>query len=356
VSHYSSTEVNGFINQGEKRMNAFKAVIAFSLSVLLIPATVRAQSLAEIQDEAAAAAAYSKESGTTIEESKRRLRIQNNIGDTIGNLREEFGDRLAGIYIEDYPDQHIVVRIKGNAEPGPRKISTPYGAMPIVFHAGAKKSISELSEAIEANRENINRAIPSLQDIYPDEKTGEIVLTIHSSDLDKNAYRKEALLLERMLGAPVRLEFVLNPTKTVEYTMGGAILQANGSTCTTGFAVKNPHSNIKGVLTAGHCNDIQRYFNHYPVEHPYHVNFPLTFVTEIQDATRDMQWHVVGAGLPVPLDDIYGSSIVNTTIIMFRKSRASTAIGQTICHRGTVTGYSCGKSHINLGEYFTRSM
>lgn len=324
-------------------MSTLKARALLSLSIIFSSTAAQAQNSNEILDEAAAASAYSKDSGTTIEESTRRLRIQNNLGDTIGHLREEFHDIIAGIYIEDRPDQHIVVRLKGNIEPEPRKISTPYGIMPIVFHANAIKSISELSGIIEANRENISRVIPDLQDIYPDERTGEIVLTIYSSNTDKAAYRAEAASIEKILGAPVRFEFVSSPTTTVGYTLGGAILQANGSTCTTGFAVKNTISNVRGILTAGHCNDIQRYFNLYPVTDPYHVNFPLTFVAEIQDASRDMQWHVVGAGFPTPLGDIYGSSTVSTTAILFRRERNSTAIGQTVCHRGTTTGYSCGK-------------
>lgn len=324
-------------------MNLFRAV-AFCFAGFCTPMIAAAQieHRPEIQIDDVQARMFSEVNGTSLEESKRRLRAVEDINDAMVAIRGKLISRVAGVYIEQIPDLHVVIRLTGEDMPAPLSIPTPNGIIPIVFITGASITAAELNRNIEDNRSAIAKAVPGFQRMYGDEKTGEVVLVIHAPQSERDAYRRETAALEKILGAPIRYEFRSSPTRVLEYTRGGAILQSNGATCTTGFAVKQIATNIKGVMTAGHCRNLQQYYNLYPPTDPYHKNFPIQFVDELNDQNSDMQWHVVGSGLPSPLAEIYGSSAVSGTIIMFRRARSTANIGTPVCHRGATTGYSCG--------------
>jgi len=317
-------------------MKLFRAV-AFCFTVFCTPMIAAAQSerRPEIVIDDAQARMFSEVNGTTLEESKRRLRAEEDINDATGAIREKFINRLAGVYIEQVPDLHVVIRLTGEDMPAPQSIFTPNGVIPIVFITGASITAAELRRNIEENRSAIAKAVPGFQRIYGDEKTGEAVLVIYAPQSERGAYKGEAEAFEKLLGAPIRYEFRPVPMRVLEYTRGGAILQSNGATCTTGFVVKQIATNIKGVMTAGHCRNLQQYFNLYPPTDPYHKNFPIQFVDELNDQNSDMQWHVVGSGLPNPLGEIYGSSAVFGTTINFRRDRSDSDVGKTVCHRGS---------------------
>lgn len=97
--------------------------------------------------------------------------------------------------------------------------------------------------------------------------------------------------------------------------------------CTSGFAVKNS-SGTMGILTAGHCNDIQ-YYNG--------ISLPMVG-NEAYFGPYDFQWHTA-PGFTVrnlAFDGTYNRYIYST------KHRNNQAINSWVCHYGMTSGYACG--------------
>lgn len=304
----------------------------------MLPMTSLAQSQSEMED--IAAISYAERNLVSIDEAKKRLKIQDAIKDEdkLG-LRSEFEQRLAGMYLAHQPDQHMVVRLVGSSPVRPRVIRTDEGDLRVVFHVNQKHTLAEL-ESIVVKFSDELRSIPGVQGFGVDQKTGEIVLDVAAPDSEKPIYEKKKEGLENELGAPIRFRISQSPQVNLSYVRGGARLDSSGFQCTTGFAVKHMTTGATGVVTAGHCQGPQYYMNWYPPDDPNFVGFPLAFQEELWDASHDMQWHTAPGHSP--LGEIFGISWYSGTAITSRKSRATTDIGQEVCHRGTNTGFSCG--------------
>jgi hypothetical protein len=100
----------------------------------------------------------------------------------------------------------------------------------------------------------------------------------------------------------------------------------NISGCSVGFTVTGP-SNSKGILTAGHCNDIQSFAG---------VNLPLQ--EEKWYGKYDVQWHKIGSLTPRNKVKLGGGDTSTITSIHY----AVPVVGQTVCKYGNATGYGCG--------------
>ena len=61
---------------------------------------------------------------------------------------------------------------------------------------------------------------------------------------------------------------------------------------------------------------------------------------EFKDADRDVELHTSGY---VERAEFYADSATSPRTLTGRRLRTSTAVGDTVCHRGKSTGYSCGK-------------
>lgn len=192
-------------------------VVAVCLAGLCLPMIAAAQGerRPEIVIDDAQAQMFSEVNGTTLEESKRRLRAAEDINDAMGAIRAKFASRDAGVYIEQIPDLHVVIRLTGNEMPAPQSIPTPNGIIPIVFVTGASITAAQLRRNIEEHRSAIAKAMPGFQSIYGDEKTGDVVLTIYAPQSERSAYEGEAAAFEKLLGAPIRYEFRSVPMRAL---------------------------------------------------------------------------------------------------------------------------------------------
>jgi hypothetical protein len=109
--------------------------------------------------------------------------------------------------------------------------------------------------------------------------------------------------------------------------------------CTTGFVVTD--GKRTGIATAAHCPDALRYLD------PNEAEVPLSFVGQWGWSFRDVQIHESArAEQPIFYADAKGRAARR---LATWRNRASTRAGDTVCHRGETSGYSC--SEVELTDY-----
>lgn len=176
----------------------------FALTAALLPMTSLAQSQSEMDD--IAAISYAERNHVSMDEAKKRLKIQDAIKDEdqLG-LRSEFEQRLAGMYLAHHPDQHMVVRLVGSSPVRPRVLRTNEGDLRVVFHVNQKHTLAELENIVVKFGDEL-RSIPGVQGFGVDQTTGEIVLDVAAPDSEEPIYEKKKEGLEKELGVPIRFK------------------------------------------------------------------------------------------------------------------------------------------------------
>ncbi|EKQ62085.1 hypothetical protein WS7_06760 [Xanthomonas citri pv. malvacearum str. GSPB2388] len=314
-------------------------IVFLSLSLVSLNSAAQSRGVNVESDEVKA---YARSAMVSPSEAARRVNLQESSSKDLAALTSRYKDRLAGAYWEDSPDFRYVIRLKGNNPIPPVKLSTAFGDVPVVVKTGAGKTMEEVQQIINENKQAIVKSIPGLQGYFYDEKTGEIVLYVYVPEPEKEAIKKEVSALARALGNPVRIDFMPGPMRNTAYLRGGNILQgSNGNQCTTGFMVRDVATKMPGVLTAGHCPNTMVYYNWVPAGQPGHVTAILGFKKEMWDASHDLQWHSFPSIGYEASSSITGSTTDSAGIeaIIFS---GTASVGQRICHRGVNTGFSCG--------------
>ncbi len=271
---------------------------------------------------------YAADTGVSIDEAVRRLRLQAHLGKITGLLKDATGERFAGLWFEHHPEYRIVVRLAGDAPtPFALKSAVSESIMPITFVTGGTATLAELTELIDASIDDLLALVPGLAGTEVDVRTGEIVLTLEKNGTDGQWARDRAEQIEAWLGQPVRFDMIDAPAGD-GHTRGGA----NLSTCTSGFSV-NSGSGCNGFITAGHCGDTQTYYEFGG------TSYAATFQSEIRDANQDVQWHTTSH---IEYPQFYASSTSTYRTLTGQVNRSSQSAGNYVCHRGKTTGYSCG--------------
>ena len=146
-------------------------------------------SLAHVQtlDEGLAqdAGEYARLYDVPVDEAMRRLRAQEETVATTDRLQDVYGDRLAGLYIEHRPEYRIVVQLTGS-DPIPDQFVFAGGMnVPIVFKTGAPVSRTHILGAITQHQAEIRAAVPHPPSMGVDPRTGQLILMVDGSDVDK---------------------------------------------------------------------------------------------------------------------------------------------------------------------------
>lgn len=276
------------------------------------------------------AEAVARSTGLPLGKALQIVKLQDERGDLVSELRQEFRGRVAGISVEYEPEYTLVVRLKGAAEPNPRSLKLPSGSVPIRFITGAQSSKEEMVASYSSKVDQIKAIVPTVQDIGIDERTGEIALSVYAVGPAATAVKGKRDELVRLLGHPVRVDTVEAQASDSD-VRGGAKVNENSGHCTSGFVVKNS-AGTTGVTTAGHCEGVNTYYN------PNGTSIPLTWTLEIRDADQDVEVHTSGF---IERPEFY-ADVATPRVLTGRRLRSSTAVGDQVCHRGVTTGYSCG--------------
>lgn len=318
--------------------------IGFAL--LLGASAAAAQPAAEVQsaDEAIAedAAHYAGRHSVTLGEAIRRLRAQEQSVAVSDRIAQALKGRLAGISIEHSPQYRLVVLLTGT-EPVANQAALAAGTpVPVVFQLGAAATRDRIVTAMRTHQPALRAQLPNARGMGLDQRTGELVLFVNGSDARRHGMETIEARAEALTGVPVRVALA-DPAKNL--ARGGArLLGVDPATgrrqgCTTGFVVRD--ATRTGVVTAAHCPDSLVY------QAPDGTSVPLQFAGGWGVGHQDVQVHV-GAGAAEPL---FYANRLNGSLRRLEgaRPRQSTRAGDSVCHWGEGTGYSC--SEVELTDY-----
>ncbi|HZG47221.1 MAG TPA: hypothetical protein VEZ41_13300 [Allosphingosinicella sp.] len=282
---------------------------------------------------------YAKNQGVSAEEAARRLRAQAESVASTDEIKRIYAGRLAGISIEHQPAFRIRVLLTGDAPVRNWVISAGGMQVPIVFETGARATGEQVVAAIYRHRDAI-REIIAHDGMGHDPRTGALIVMVDRVDLGGATPDEMAARIEAVAGVPVRIRVLDRPSSDLGIGGGGRIEgeAADGKVyfCTTGFVVTDGQRD--GIVTAAHCPD----------QVVYHgagdARLPLQFVGGWGSQFQDVQVHV-GAQAQGPV--FRGSDALRPQT--GQRQRARTRAGETVCHRGESSGYSCAQ--VDLVDY-----
>lgn len=281
----------------------------------------------------------SRVSSLSVDEAIRRIQLEAAVAPSIQDIRQEYAGRLAEISIEQSPDFHVLVKLKGDGAVSARQWATAAGGARVEFSSGHPFTEEEFSRRLKDIRLEAQAAIPGFVGLTGYVGDNEAEVRIRGDAQDARKYQGILSKLQRAFGVNLRFKTSDAPESNSAYAIGGAVLQSNNSYCTTGFSVKHVATGIKGIITAAHCPDDVIYGNYGNSQNGTLITFPLIFQDQRNDAQADVQWHRVPAP-HTPLLEAYGSSTVSTRFIS--NVYDTPAKNGTICFRGSRSGYSCG--------------
>lgn len=265
------------------------------------------------------AASYAKDTGVSLDEAVRRLRLQTEIGrfDEMLSVQEP---SYAGLWIEHQRQYRLVVRFQDPSAEGrlrSRIAGTPLAGM-VVETRPAVVSLAKLKE----HRATALKRLRQLGfAVDTDINVKENRVEIYS---DKSQALRTALTAARAT-LPERVEMVAVPSLAKPAVLRGG---DGGSGCTGGFTVRSTDSSVLGISTAGHCGNVQSF-----------QGLALPFQSEIFYDAGDVQWHSACGYIDVSNEFNSGLGYRACTGARLRSQQA---IGTYVCKWGTTTGRTCG--------------
>ncbi len=267
------------------------------------------------------AKAYGSTMGVDLQEAIHRLQLQNEIGELNRKLIEKEADTFAGLWIQHNPDYRVIVMFTQNGDATIRPYVQNGPLVDLVKVSIARATLTDLENARFQAAQIASKSGVSF--------TSAVNIQKNQAEL----YVQDAtLLINELLKVNAQLPSNVEVVKFSELPrnvseIGGGV---NLSTCTSGFSVMEP-SGIKGITTAGHCENAQSYLG---------VNLPFWSGTPDGGGTAyDIQWHRADQAFAVRNWIWDGSS--NRPIYNVR-FRASQNVGDWVCKFGRTTGYGCG--------------
>jgi hypothetical protein len=299
---------------------------------------VQTQSEALAQD----ARAYALHHKIGLVEAIARLRAQAETVAVTDGLRDTYRHRLAGIAVEHMPSFRIIVLLTGNEPVADMTVSAGGIQVPIHFRTGAAATRERIVLAMERHQAAIRASVNAAPGMGLDPRTGEMVVVVHGHDIDREGEAALDARLEALTGVPVRIRpqgLERNAVAGGARVEGPALAGGERAVCTTGFVVTD--GKRTGIATAAHCPDALRYLD------PNEAEVPLSFVGQWGWSFRDVQIHESArAEQPIFYADAKGRAARR---LATWRNRASTRAGDTVCHRGETSGYSC--SEVELTDY-----
>ncbi|WP_282297464.1 hypothetical protein [Stenotrophomonas sp. PS02289] len=285
-------------------------------------------------------AAFSESFGVSQDEARKRIEAGEAIDQYVESLRERYKSRLTFISIEQSPDQHIVVGLKGPQMVPTQRMSEEGATVRVEFEEGYPYDQAEFRTIVQNSLKEAKKLIPGITGMEGRPELGTI--RIHVQDRSDNGHSKAAAKLGQMFGVKFEIVYGQGRSTNAAYTRGGAILQSNGRTCTSGLAVKHKVTNEKGIITAAHCEDNLLYSNYGQPGGTSQVLIPLIFRAASFDGSHDVQWHALPSGHS-PLQEVFGTLTSESGGRILTLIYNELPINKPMCFRGARTGYSCGK-------------
>lgn len=265
------------------------------------------------------AASYAKDTGVSVDEAVRRLRLQVEVGglDAMLSIQEP---SFAGLWIEHQPKYRVVVRFQDPSAEGRLRARVAGTALEgLIENRPAAASLAQLEKRRDAAKQRIQRLGFAVDtDINIQENRVEI----HS---DRAQSLRAAIAAERA-NLPERVEVMAVPALAKPSVLRGG---DPGYTCTGGFIVRYKDSFGEiGISTAAHCGNYQTF-----------QGLALPFRYESFYDSADVQWHSACGYTDV--NNEFNSGLGYRACVGTR-SRGDQTVGTYVCKWGTTTGRTCG--------------
>ncbi len=215
---------------------------------------------------------------------------------------------------------------------------------PLKFKGSAKNSRRVLQTAIDTSAQSL-AAIPGIQSVFADNKTGEVVLMVDAKSPDVAS--AEAA---KFLKVPYRIELV--PGGFVNTALRGGQFSSvpGGRWCMTAFAAKHNTTGKTGLVTAGHCKPD-------PATPPTIISLNDGGINYAMTQGTPLNYQPAGdlmflSGTPTAVAEFYYDGTGAVRSVTGTRSRASTtASNGTWSNPGTTTGsFVCHLGQQTLGS------
>lgn len=349
---------------------------------------------------AADAKIYAKAYGVSYEEAAKRLSIMFDIGAEVDAAESGEGDDFAGSYFDNSATQFALVlrtkkankpdrilirkaRVVAARDPAAKakrradrlalrakskltdseveqaeNILAQDVQVPLKVKGSAANSMRVLRAAIDASAQSL-AAIPGFQNVFVDNKTGEVVLMVDAKSPDVASVEAA-----KFLKVPYRIELV--PGGFVKVALRGGQFSSVPAQrwCMTSFAAKHNTTGKTGLVTAGHCASTNTISlkdggSNYAMTQGAPLNSStagdLMFLSGTPTAVAEFYYDGTGAARSVT-----GTrSRASTTASNGTWSTAGTTTGSFVCHLGQETlgssnvVQSCGEVTSTAGNNST---
>ena len=280
------------------------------------------------------AASYARDARIDESEAARRLTIRAQADQQLTALRAQVESRYAGAYIDNGANYGLVIRLTGDAAVPNEAVAVPAGKFPVRYEVGAGASLASLIAAIRTKLGALQLALPGLQGVGTDERTGQIVATVHATAIEASALKGREAELSTLVGHPVRVDTVAQPARLTNIRGGTKVFNPANTAdyCTGAFVAKNGTTPV--LTTAGHCTNTLKFLGNDNV-----TQYTMTYIANgVFDADQDVQMHSSGTAM---LPEFWADTNVRR-VLTGRRYRTSTYANDEVCHRGMRTGYSFG--------------
>ena len=293
-----------------------------------------------------------------LDEAVRRLRLQDTIDDMDANIRKDYDNIFAGIYIQHEPEYKVVVQFARTIPQNVHRL-IPDELQNDVILQKVRFSLNELEKARSSSVALLGKkGIHAISDI--DTPNNMAILSVDSSSVINKFSSAEAveeylISLNPMMRGALHVEIdsiftdnLLNaPFQPLSpednYVRGGAMLRdaSMNPMCTAGFTVAvSGQEGIRGLSTAGHCAD----------NDPWDVKYYFTYIelhreNFIHQPPYDVAWHTpIGSWSITNQIDIGNWGIRD---IWHDKWRWAQHPGDVVCKYGRTTGPECSRIKSN---------
>lgn len=279
---------------------------------------------------------YAQMNNVTIDEANRALQIEAHKEELLKIIEDEYKGRIAGIYIKNSPEYKIVVRLKGNGSNKKRELSIenslPGIKVPVEFEYGAKATREVAKGQLQKAQKLAEEYFSTVQIVSYNDITGNIDIEVNE-ELSPEVSSKIDKLKQNWKNPNVDINVVLVNYSIVPTALaygGTPVVNNPEGYCTTAFGVKDS-SGKKYMSTAAHCPNN---FEEVATGTKYY------FVNEIPYTQgTDIQWNSTSS----TVTNQFRVDSSTTRTLTGRRTLASTNIGDSVCHYGHSTQYSCGK-------------
>lgn len=282
---------------------------------------------------------YSLLHGVSTAEANKALVLEANRDSALDTIEKEFKGRIGGIYVENAPTYKIVVRVKGYGQNEKRNVAVGNAIsksnLPIEIQYGAKETRENAKGQLNKAAKLASKYFSKVQTVGYDEKSGSIYVRVKGKQTTENQRKIDQIKAEwNNPNLPLEINLVNWSVKPLVDANGGTFVAGQISStmyadCTTGFGIKNANG-TKYMSTAAHCP------NNFKSKQD---GTPYTFVGEIPFAqSNDLQWNSTTANIT----NKFYVGPTTTRTLTGRRTLSATRVGDSVCHYGNSTGYSCG--------------